>query len=277
MRVVDHHDESKSARNGKRKRSNEDSGENVSIQSSCKINDEMIENTRSLAKQRRERERRRRTDFSETLDDLSEFIFTIDPNLKSGRSKSMLQSKSSGVNIDSTKGKLSSSVTNRQELVQCSTRLLRRLHKENQDKDKVIAELNSRIDSLLNQHKPKKQQQQELEYQQAVASLYARENRKIGSHLIEKPCSLSYIPHVTNSASFNAYLTASSPSILAASTSAAAQRQLQLLNALSTTNKTNNVFQNLSLCHPLLARSIMDASKSNQQNLIKIPKHLMYH
>eukprot|EP00548_Thalassiothrix_antarctica_P011193 CAMPEP_0194158020 /NCGR_PEP_ID=MMETSP0152-20130528/74314_1 /TAXON_ID=1049557 /ORGANISM="Thalassiothrix antarctica, Strain L6-D1" /LENGTH=253 /DNA_ID=CAMNT_0038866899 /DNA_START=54 /DNA_END=815 /DNA_ORIENTATION=- len=246
------YDQSENARNGKRKRFNRDDDEIFSIQSTCKINDEMTESTRSVAEQRRDRERQRRNEFSETLNDLSEFVFAIDPN-------------------DSTIGEFSSSgIKNRRELVQCSTRLLRKLHEENQEKDRVIAKLNLKIKILLNQGEHEKIQQQELEYHQvaAAARLYANENRRRGLHQIEKRYSLPFLPLTTSSTIFDTNMTAVSPSLLAAFTSAT-QRQVQLPNILSTTDKTDKVFQNLYQYHSLLTGNIMESSNLSQLNDLK--------
>lgn len=88
------------------------------------------------AEHKRNREKQRRSELNETLDDLSELVFQIDPSLRSGRAE---------VVGDEDQRMMSAgrknTITNRTELIQCTVRLLKRIHAENQRKDQVIADL----------------------------------------------------------------------------------------------------------------------------------------
>lgn len=87
--------------------------------------------TATLSQQKRKREKKRRDELSEALHDLSELVFAVDPALKSGRSESLTKS---GQEMEKK------SVTTRTELIRYSTELIRRLHDENERKDKIISE-----------------------------------------------------------------------------------------------------------------------------------------
>ena len=88
------------------------------------------------AEHKRNREKQRRSELNETLDDLSELVFQIDPSLRSGRAE---------VVGDEDQRMMSAgrknTITNRTELIQCTVRLLKRIHADNQRKDQVIADL----------------------------------------------------------------------------------------------------------------------------------------
>lgn len=90
----------------------------------------------TAAAQKRDREKRRRGELNETLDDLSELVFEIDPSLMSGRAEVV------GMQADKlVTSARKNTITNRTELIQCTVRLLTRLHTEIQQKDQIIAEL----------------------------------------------------------------------------------------------------------------------------------------
>ena len=88
------------------------------------------------AEQKRNREKQRRSELNETLDDLSELVFQIDPSLRSGRAEVVGMEDR---RVLSTGRK--NTITNRTELIQCTVRLLKRIHSENQQKDQIIGEL----------------------------------------------------------------------------------------------------------------------------------------
>eukprot|EP00546_Thalassionema_frauenfeldii_P017968 CAMPEP_0178898946 /NCGR_PEP_ID=MMETSP0786-20121207/2621_1 /TAXON_ID=186022 /ORGANISM="Thalassionema frauenfeldii, Strain CCMP 1798" /LENGTH=118 /DNA_ID=CAMNT_0020569737 /DNA_START=148 /DNA_END=501 /DNA_ORIENTATION=- len=85
----------------------------------------------TLSQQKRKREKKRRDELSEALNELSELVFKVDPDLKSGRSEYLTKS---GQEAEKK------SITTRTELIRYSTELIRRLHGENERKDKIISE-----------------------------------------------------------------------------------------------------------------------------------------
>jgi hypothetical protein len=89
------------------------------------------------AENKRTREKERRSGLNETLEDLADLVFQIDPSLRSGRAEAF-GVDNTGKNIPSGR---KNTITNRTELIQCTVRLLRRIHSENQQKDKAIEDL----------------------------------------------------------------------------------------------------------------------------------------
>lgn len=99
---------------------------------------------------KREREKLRRVELSDELDNLSELVFRIDPSLISGREECFqLQDTPS-----TKKRSRTNNVTNRTELVKSSIRLIENLHSELKAKDLKIAALTKQ---LLLQHQPASQ------------------------------------------------------------------------------------------------------------------------
>ena len=88
------------------------------------------------AEHKRNREKQRRSELNETLDDLSELVFQIDPSLRSGRAEVVGDEDHRMMSAGRK-----NTITNRTELIQCTVRLLKRIHAENQRKDQVIADL----------------------------------------------------------------------------------------------------------------------------------------
>ena len=88
------------------------------------------------AEQKRNREKLRRSELNESLDDLSELVFQIDPSIRSGRAEEVgMEDQQSASSLRKN------TITNRTELIQCTVRLLKRIHAQNQEKDKRIADL----------------------------------------------------------------------------------------------------------------------------------------
>jgi hypothetical protein len=101
--------------------------------------------TLTSAEYKRNREKQRRSELNDSLDDLSDLVFQIDPSLKSGRDEAV-GNDSVEDHKKSIGGK--STITNRTELIQCTVRLLRRIHSENQQKDTIIDNLKRMQNSL---------------------------------------------------------------------------------------------------------------------------------
>jgi hypothetical protein len=96
----------------------------------------------SAAEQKRDREKRRRSELNETLDDLSDLVFQIDPGLTSGRVEGIVDMDDSDDKVSRT-----NTVTNRTELIRRTVRLLKRIYTENQEKEKTISNLRRIISS----------------------------------------------------------------------------------------------------------------------------------
>mmetsp|Transcript_989 Transcript_989/g.1434 ORF Transcript_989/g.1434 Transcript_989/m.1434 type:complete len:284 (-) Transcript_989:24-875(-) len=125
---------------GKKRQADEMSGDSDS--SSPKTTKPIMPST----KIKREREKRRRTELSSELDNLSELVFRIDPVLVSGREEC--------AGLKDAKRKqpsLTNNVTNRTELVKSSIRLIEKLDSASKEKDVAIAALTKHLVSLTQQ------------------------------------------------------------------------------------------------------------------------------
>ncbi len=101
------------------------------------------------AEHKRNREKQRRSELNETLDDLSELVFQIDPALRSGRAEEVAHEDQRMMSPGRK-----NTITNRTELIQCTVRLLKRIHAQNQQKDKIIADLGA--SQQLSSHEKRK-------------------------------------------------------------------------------------------------------------------------
>ena len=101
------------------------------------------------AEHKRNREKQRRSELNETLDDLSELVFQIDPALRSGRAAEEVGMEDQQLISAGRKN----TITNRTELIQCTVRLLKRIHAQNQEKDKIIAEFGVSAHQLSHQQR----------------------------------------------------------------------------------------------------------------------------
>lgn len=128
---------------GKKRQADEMSGDSDS--SSPKTKKPIMPST----KIKREREKLRRIELSDELDNLSELVFRIDPVLTSGREECF------GLKDAQPKKQTSrtNNVTNRTELVKSSIRLIEKLHDEGKEKDRKIEGLKLQLLSLT-QHQP---------------------------------------------------------------------------------------------------------------------------
>lgn len=102
------------------------------------------------AEHKRNREKQRRSELNETLDDLSELVFQIDPALRSGRAEEVAIEDQRMMSPGRK-----NTITNRTELIQCTVRLLKRIHAQNQQKDKIIADLGG-AQQQLSSHEQRK-------------------------------------------------------------------------------------------------------------------------
>lgn len=136
-------DNSCASKSGKKRQADEISCESDSSSPSPKTKKPIMHST----KIKREREKLRRIELSDELDNLSELVFRIDPVLISGREEC---TRSKGGESRKQPSR-TNNVTNRTELVKSSVRLIEKLDSASKEKDMAIAALTKQLVSLTQQ------------------------------------------------------------------------------------------------------------------------------